>query len=324
MPNKLFITNNMITASLNNLPEMNTVILDTFFPKRKNNESPYLAKLDLENTIKNMPAIRKNGKSILRAGGAIGATLIEPQEISFHDYISDADENRLRALGSGAIQSYLDGQVASARESVRYSAEALAAQGLVNGKIDYMIQTETGYVRYEVDFAAERAKYVMSKNWNSAKLSEISLDAVKISSAIRKNGGRGQIVFGCGSEVFATLADLVSSSKGKNMGSYIKGTEIFINGFKFVLVSDVYYDRDASGKEIVKDILGEKDIVASAVETNLFTYSSIDDKKASFKAMPLFIKNVDGEDGEGQKIKYKSKPFPLPNLRASYKATVLS
>lgn len=329
MPKKTIFTPAEVTQAIANVPEMSTPILDTFFPakNRRNHPWAYLNATEVSRLIKNVPVVGRESQSYGQAGTKVDVSQIVPMPVKLSRTISDARLNDLRSMSSQGRVDFLSGEIASMRESVRLTAEALSAQALVNGAIDYNMMVDGVLESYKVSYGATPKSYTVAKKWDAtdAGLAVILSDLSKMASAIRKAGGSGTIAFGVDSATFAVVAEKVLKLTNDNRIAAVVGDgSVKIGAYTITEIADTYTKISANNATSEEAKIPAKTIIASAVDANHFRYASIDDADAGFAGMPLFVKQIPLEDPSGCKLLVQSKPFPLPNLTTTVKAVVLT
>lgn len=329
MPRKIIFTPAEIAQAIANVPEMSTPVMDTFFPakNRRNHQWAYLNATEVSRLIKNVPVVGRDSQSYGQAGTRLDMNQIVPMPVKLSRTISDARLNDLLAMSVQSRVDFLSGEIASMRESVRLTAEALSAQALVAGKIDYNMMVDGVLESYKVNYGVTPTEYTVAKKWDAdgVGLAQILSDLAKMASKIRKAGGSGAIAFGVDSSTFAVLAEKVLALSNDNrMAARLDDGTVKISGYTITEIADTYTKIGANNASSDEAKIPAKTIVASAVDANHFRYCSIDDSDAGFAGLPLFVKEIPMEDPSGSKLIVQSKPFPLPNLSTTVKAVVLT
>ena len=315
MPKKTIFTPAEISQAIANIPEMSTPVMDTFFPakNRRNHQWPYLNAAEVSRLIKNVPVVSRDSQSYGQAGTKVDITQIIPMPVKLSRTVSDARLNDLRSM--------------SIRENVRLTAEALAAQAITAGAIDYNMMVDGVLEAYKVNYGKTPATFTVGKKWDAsdAGLAVILSDLSKMASVIRKAGGSGAIAFGVDSTTFAVVAEKVLKLANDNRIAAVVGDgSVKIGAYTITEIADTYTKIAANNATSEEAKIPAKTIIASAVDANHFRYASIDDADAGFAGMPLFVKQIPLEDPSGCKLLVQSKPFPLPNLTTTVKAVVLT
>lgn len=329
MPKKTIFTPAEIAQAIANIPEMSTPVMDTFFPakNRRNHQWPYLNAAEVSRLIKNVPVVSRDSQSYGQAGTKVDISQIVPMPVKLSRTISDARLNDLRSMSVQGRIDFLSGEIASMRESIRLTAEALAAQAITAGAIDYNMMVDGVLESYKVNYGKTPATFTVGKKWDAsdAGLAVILSDLSKMASVIRKAGGSGAIAFGVDSTTFAVVAEKILKLTNDNRIAAVVGDgSVKIGAYTITEIADTYTKIAANNTTSEEAKIPAKTIIASAVDANHFRYASIDDADAGFAGMPLFVKQIPLEDPSGCKLLVQSKPFPLPNLTTTVKAVVLT
>ncbi len=318
------INEKMIVNAIKKLPEVKTPIMDVFFPKanRRAHMYPYIAHKLAQKLIGNVPVVSRDSSSVSAGQGGSETTLIVPMPIKLKEFLSDARLNDLRSMGQDAIQSEIDSIISDMRYDIRLTAEALCAQALVDGKINYWMDVDGKAEKYGVDYQGKYPSFAASKKWgtDSTTLDDIASDLDEMAGEIQKAGGLGPVVFACGKDVFTAIRKKMNNENQHK--ATLKNGVIEVDGYLIHRISDSY--KTGNKKTDVAPKIPAKYIVGSAVENNHLRYCSLDDAEAKFKGLPFFAKTKRSEDPDGVKIFGQSKPFPLPTVATCIKSQVLS
>lgn len=329
MPKKTVFTPVDISQAIANIPEMSTPVMDTFFPakNRMNHPWPYLEASEVQRLIKNVPVVSRDSQSYGQPGMKVGMAQIVPMPIKLSRTIGDGRINDLRAMSNQGRVDFLSKEISEMRENVRLTAEALAAQAITAGAIDYNMMVDGVLEAYKVNYGTTPKPFTVKKKWNEsgAGLAVILSDLSKMASVIRKAGGSGRIAFGVDSDTFGVIVEKVLNLANDNRIAAVVGDgSVKIGAYTITEIADTYTKIAANNATSEEAKIPTKTIIASAVDANHFRYASIDDADAGFAGMPLFVKQIPLEDPSGCKLLVQSKPFPLPNLTTTVKAVVLT
>ena len=230
MPKKTIFTPVEISQAIANIPEMSTPVMDTFFPakNRMNHPWPYLEASEVQHLIKNVPVVSRDSQSYGQPGMKVGMTQIIPMPIKLSRTIGDGRINDLRAMSNQGRVDFLSKEISEMRGNVRLTAEALAAQAITAGAIDYNMMVDGVLEAYKVNYGTTPKPFTVKKKWNEsgAGLAVILSDLSKMASEIRKAGGSGTIAFGVDSTTFAVVAEKVLNLTNDNRIAAVRSKSV--------------------------------------------------------------------------------------------------
>jgi hypothetical protein len=320
-----FFTREAIVRSLESLPELASPVLDLLYPlsQRINHPFPVIGYEDLGLPQGNIPVVRRGAHSyaLKPQGGSI--PIIEPQPVNPSVFVDAAKLNNLAMLNPQGQQQFINNQIDTLRKACRATAEALAAQSIL-GAISYPMATEgAGFLNYEVTYGTPESVTV-AKKWDAsgAKLSDITKGFAQAVAKLRQAGFGSRVEFWVPSDPFNVLLDIVGALTNQGLAGMAPGVLTIGGGYTVRLMPASYTDLETG--EAAGGI-GAKQMVA--VDLNggqkLF-YAALDDLDANLQALPFFAKPIPSDDPSGYKIVGASKPLPVPNVRATVTATVLT
>lgn len=318
---KSLLTVSFISKIIERHKAPKSIVFDEVFTNRTTTPTPELSMADLERKTGNV-AVTARGAAALPVGGARAAiTKIEPMPIRLKESITGADLNDLRKLygtgdekGQQLVAAWVEKKLQSLMSITDNTRNALCAQALT-GKIDYMMQSDGGYERYQVEFGDGNTLKVTPAKLFSAADASIGLVLKTLramQNKLAQSGSAGAVKFLAGQNAFDALVDLITRlPNDQRIGATVQDNAIVIGGKKIILDDITYNDRNASGAAVVKSEIDDDSIVAIAADQPELTYCAIDDIDGNLEAIPFFNKIVKKDDPSGIDLISESKPMPL-------------
>lgn len=327
-----YLTLSTISKVMERVPQRKSVIYNKVFTNRNNNPSAYVRVDDIIQTIGSVPVVTRGGQAVRVSGESMGTGLIEPMPIRLSDFFTGARLNDLRAFwgngdkqGKALVQAEIDRIIKKLMMSTQKTRDALCAQAMT-GKIDYQMKSDSGFVRYEVNFG-DVTTYAPTKKWNAdgTKIGDVLSNLIYIRKKLHESGHSGSIGFLAPTDTWTTLANLVTSlPNDQRMGAKVDDNVITVGGFRIELDDASYSDRTAGGEVTTKDEIEAKKLLAYVEDVPVLEYCAIDDIDGNLQPTPFFAKSLKSDDPSGIKILSESKPMPLVAPTAILIATVLS
>jgi hypothetical protein len=252
--------------------------------------------------------------------------------IRLSDFITGARLNDLKHLfGSGdergqqLVASSLDEMVLGLMRTTELTRNALCAQA-IKGAIDYMMQTEGGFERYQVSYGdGTPLSFAPATKWNddACTLAMIISDLEEMEDALAASGFSGEVKFLIGKKAYGAIANKIAAmTNDTRIDAKAEKGVIYLGGYTLTKDSITYKDRDAAGAEVVKYEVDIDKIVAYASDVPALTYCAVDDVDGNLEAVPFFSKTIKVDDPSGYKVISESKPMPLVSAKGFCWATV--
>lgn len=327
-----YFTLALITKLIERHKPVRSIIFDLVFGVRTNTPSSRVRLDDVYKRTGNRPVVAR-GSAALAIGGQAGTrTEIEPMPIRLSQFITGADLNDLRSLygngderGQALVQTKLDSMVLDLMRATEMTRNALCAQA-ITGKIDYMMQNEGGFERYQVVYGdGTPLSFSPAVKWNDDRctLAMIINDLSEIEDTLMDEGATGEVKFMVGKLAFAAIANKIAAMTNETrIDAKAEKGVIYLGGYELTKNSITYKDRDASGNEITKYEVDSEKIVAFVTDIPELTYCAVDDVDGNLEAVPFFSKTIKVEDPSGYKVISESKPMPLVSAKGFCWATV--
>lgn len=257
-------------------------------------------------------------------GGSMSVDDFEPFEIANHQFFTAADLNRMKHIDERSIEARLSGVDDNLRRICRVTTEAIASIALT-GTVVWPVKLEGGGAEdYQVRFGDPLA-FTPDKLWDAADVNvrQIFDQLQSMETLIQEAGYGGNVEFWAGKAAYNALLALVETY-GENPKAKLRveasAAGISIAGFTVKKMTETYVhpiDNTVTPKVAANKVMA---FATDAVHT-LF-YCALDDLDARLQPLPYFSKPIDVKDPSGIKIVGRSKPFPVPVVKAICWATV--
>lgn len=327
-----YFTLALVTKLIERHKPVRSIIFDLVFGVRTNTPSSRVRLDDVYKRTGNRPVVAR-GSAALAIGGQAGTrTEIEPMPIRLSQFITGADLNDLRSLygngderGQALVMTKLDSMVLDLMRATEMTRNALCAQA-ITGKIDYMMQNEGGFERYQVVYGdGTPLSFSPAVKWNDDRctLAMIINDLSEIEDTLMDEGATGEVKFMVGKKAFAAVSNKIAAmTNDTRIDAKAEKGVVYLGGYELTKNSITYKDRDASGNEVTKYEVDAEKIVAFVADIPELTYCAVDDVDGNLEAVPFFSKTIKVEDPSGYKVISESKPMPLVSAKGFCWATV--
>lgn len=318
-----YFTAAAVAAYLEQLPQLETFVMDLVYGNRITHPLPVLGIDELMSINGNVPLVRRGTAAYPLAGDNRGITYLEPQPVDVSSFLGATDLNNLKLLGSQGVEYWARGKVDTQRRACRATTEALACQSLT-GTISYPMKIEGGMDTFTVKFG-DILSYTISKKWDHADttVADILLDLITMGNTIKQKAGFGaKMIYVAGAKTFVAVANKVLTMGDSKIAAEVTEKGISLAGFTIMLGSGGYKNL-SSGAWV--PVVGDKDVQAIALDApwKLF-YCALDDLDANLLPMPFYSKPVKIENPSGYNIIGMSKPVPVPVCNATCKGTAVA
>lgn len=323
---KRFFTPQAVAMRLKQLPKLKTTVVDTFFGRKVNHPFDKVGKSDLTAVGVPAPLISRGAPSLPVGRGRLSLGDYEPFEVANHDFFTAADMNTLKNLDQLSIEARLSGVDDNLRRICRITTEAIASVSLT-GTITWPVALENGQMDvYKVKFG-DPETYEPAKLWDAAdaKVRGVFNDLQEMETIVDDSGYGGTVEFWAGKKAYNQLLALVEvygenpkaklrvevSAKGIDIGGYLvkKMTEKYIHPI---------------GKTATPKVPDHKILAWASDAVHTLFYCALDDLDGKLAPLPYFSKPIETKDPSGVKVVGRSKPFPVPVVKAMCWADVVS
>jgi len=313
-----------IAMRLQQLPPLYTTVLDTFYKRKVNHPFDKVGRSDIISIGAPAPLIARGAPSLPVSGGSLSIDDYEPYEAAHHQFMTAADMNRLRHLDEQSIEARLAGIDDNLRRICRATAEGIASVSLT-GTIIWPVALEGGRTEnYQVNFGTPLS-YVPGKKWDdtSANIRQVFNDLQEIETTIQNSGYGGQVEFWAGKKIYGVLlalAEVYGENPKAKLRIEVSAEGVNVGGFLIKKMSETYADP-LTGAATPK-VAPNKLLAFASDAVHTVFYCALDDLDAKLQPLPYFSKPIDTKDPSGVKIVGRSKPFPVPVVKAMCWSTV--
>ncbi len=307
-----------IAMRLKQMPPLKTTVIDEFYTRKVNHPFDRVGKSDIASVGVPTPLISRGAASLPVGRGPLRLSDYEPFEVANHDFFTAADINAMKHLDDVSIQARLSGVDDNLRRICRITAEGIAAKSLT-GTISWPVAVEGGALdTYTVDFG-ETLEHTATKKWDAAdaNVRTIFNDLQEMETKVQNEGYGGTVKFWAGKDAYnqlLTLAEVYGENPKAKMRVEVSAKGIDLGGFLIRKVAETYIDP-ATGKAAPKVPPGKIMAFAADAVHSLF-YCALDDLDGKLQPLPYFSKPISVKDPSGIKIVGRSKPFPVPVVKA--------
>lgn len=307
------------------LPDIRSTIIDVIFPpaKRRNNPSPLVKRSELYAPIQAI-ALTRRGDGPQRIDNQILSNdAWEPFPINPYRSVSGADLSNWRLWNGESQEQYISRQIDLNRHTIRLTTEAMAAQVLSSGTLDYPILVNgTLTSHYKITFGTI-ATVAVAKKWdaNDAKITDVMKVLVDCQDQIQTSGYGASVKFLAGKNAFYALVALISSAPNDSRyPGTVNQNEIILAGNVIRLCSETYYNPQTKAQ--VKKVADTTLIAYADDAPHELVYSALDDIDSGFIASPFWSKAVKPDTENEIRIISEAKPLPVVYTPAVAKAVV--
>lgn len=239
-----------VAASMEQLPPLETTVVNTLFPEAIEHPFVNIGLGELENVVGAKPVVRRDGQPIPYQGQGDDVNFFAPRPVKPSVKITASELNDLKALWGNKItmQQFVNRQVDKLRRLVRNTSEAMASVVVTTGKLSWPSRLEGGgYENYELDFGGIERKDLPVK-WTAAApptLQKVYAWLSDLKRTVTKaGGGGGKFCFLAGEDVFGLLLAFAENWKSTAQGSAVslnfEAGKVIIGGFEIMEVAEEY------------------------------------------------------------------------------------
>lgn len=315
-----------VVQRLKGLPPLKTTVVDTVFSRKVNHPFPKVGQSDMTDIGVAAPLIMRGAPSMGLTRQPTTLAEYEPVEAAYHDIFTASDLLNLRQLTGENMNARLAGVDDRLRRTCRATAEGVASTALT-GVISWPVEIAHGQLEtYQVDFGSTLS-HAPAKNWNAvdATMKNVFDDLQDMETAIQEEGYGGEVTFWAGREAYSTLLALAETYQVNPKAKLrvdVSKDGIDVGGFLVKKMAETYHNPATGGttaKVPTNKIMGW----ATDAPHTLY-YCALDDLDGQLQALPYFSKPIKLDDPSGVKIVGRSKPFPVPVVKAICWATVIA
>lgn len=313
-----------IAQRLQQLPPLKTTVIDAFYGRKINHPFDRVGRSDITAIGAPAPLIARGAPSLPVTGGVLSLDDYEPFEVANHQFFTAADMNRLRHLDEQSIEARLAGVDDNLRRICRVTTEAIASVALT-GTVAWPVALEGGKMEtYQVQFGSTLS-FTPDKLWDDAAINvrQIFDHLQEMESLVQEGGYGGTVEFWAGKTAYNVLLALVETY-GENPKAKLRvevsARGISIGEFVIKKMTETYVHPETGA--VTPKVAANKIMAFATDAVHTLFYCALDDLDARLQPMPYFSKPIDTKDPSGVKIVGRSKPFPVPVVKAICWATV--
>ena len=308
MANKAIIIKPQDTQRVVGQAVENTSLAAGYFKNRPLHNSTHISSADVMREYGNVPVVLR-GDSGIRPKHGVNVSDIVPMPIEIDDVIRATEiDDYERATEEGKNQ-IIDRYLAEHFDMIRATINALCCQAH-KGKIDYMMKSGSDLVRYQVNYG-DVQKIKFGVYLNKLTISKAVFDLTKLRRLVNRGVG-GPVEFVAAEDLFARYVELLEKADKKES---VGDGYLMMGPFKVFQDNDSYVDIK-NGAKVTKSLCEPGEIVCRAVNGGQkLPFCKLDDT-VQREAVPFYSFTEEGQGQRGTSIYSKSKPFPLPNLKA--------
>lgn len=321
---KQYFTPKAVGMRLKQLPILKTTVVDSFFTRKVNHPFDKVGKSDLTSVGVPAPLISRGAPSLPVGRGLLSLSDYEPFEIANHDFFTAADMNTMKNIDQKSIQARLSMVDDNLRRICRMTTEALASVSLT-GSISWPVAVEGGGTdTYEVSFGSPET-YTPAKLWDAANINvrKVFNDLQEMETIVQNSGYGGVVKYWAGKDVYTALLALVEvygeNPKAK-LRVEVSSAGITIGGFTIQKMVETYIHPTT--KAATPKVPAHKIMAYASDAVHTLFYCALDDLDGKLAPLPYFSKPITTKDPSGVKIVGRSKPFPVPVVKAICWASV--
>jgi len=323
---KQFFTPKAVAMRLKQMPKLKTTVVDTFFARKVNHPFDKVGKSDLTSVGVPAPLISRGAPSLPVGRGVLSLSDYEPFEVANHDFFTAADMNRLKNLDEKSIQARLAMVDDNLRRICRTTTEAIASTSLT-GTITWPVALEGGGSDiYQVQFGSPES-YTPDVLWDNAnaKVRQVFNDLQEMETIVQDSGYGGTVKFWAGKDVYnqlLALTEVYAENPKAKLRVEVSAAGITLGGFTIKKMAETYVHPTT--KAATPKVPKNKIMAFASDAVHTLFYCALDDLDGKLAPLPYFSKPITTGDPSGIKIVGRSKPFPVPVVKAICWATVMA
>lgn len=304
-----------IIRYLSALPILRTPVMDAMFTYRPQIELPLVGADMVVEVARTMPVVKRGSPSI-PAGGTTGqVAFYEPLPLKPSKFVTGADLNNLKALGSASQEAWALRMTDMLRRTCRMSTEAMCASAL-SGTLRWPVQLEGGgWETWTIAYGnILNVAVAAAARWNAqgAGLINVWDTLTSMQEALQAQGYGGTVEIWAGSAAYRQLFVLATASQ-TTAKIRVDITDQGINVGGFLVKRRAEQNRNPQTNQM-DPVVPVNDVRMIALDAgHTLAYCALDDLDANLQPLPLFIKPLEVKDPSGVKLVGESKPFPIPN-----------
>lgn len=329
---KQFFSGAKIAKAIETAPPIYSTVQDMFFPEssRQQFELPMIPFSELQSVVDCVPVVARSGEAVPVNGTSLENQYIEPLPVRVRLPLRAMELNNLKLIGMGQKQAWADRKTQNGRVAIKKTIEALCAQAVFDGRIDYPLLLDNGqYARYKVTYGADILTLAVDADakWDAADmtLAKVYLQFQDMDTMIDEAGYGGEKVLLAGKKAFGQLLVLVEANNqakaAKVPATVEKDGSITVGGFNIRKMTESWRDPETG---LTQKKIADEEIRMVSQGNHAFFYAALDDLDANLQALPMFIKPIKLDDPSEMRLICTSKPLPAVAPKATCKAVVMA
>ncbi|MGE4297533.1 MAG: major capsid protein [Desulfovibrionaceae bacterium] len=324
-----YFTAAKIAKVLETAPAIESTVFDMLFPEgvREQYESPVIPLSEIQTVVTCLPVVQRGAESVPLHATSMDNQYIEPLPLRVNSPLRAVDLNNLKLMGMGDKSVWVARKTLAMRRAIKMSIEAMCAQAIFDGAIDYpLLQASGQYARYKVTYNGTIATQAVAavEKWDhaDATLATVFLLLEDMASAQDKAGYGGTKAIFAGRLAYVQLLKLIEGTDRPKIPVRVnEDGSINLGGHTIRKMAETYKDP-ATGTATAK--VPDKEIRMVSKGYSGFFYGPVDDLEANLRPMPMFVKPIELRDPSEIRIVAESKPLPAVAAQATRKAVVLA
>lgn len=322
---KGFFRPDLVVTHLENLPKIETPVMDLIFTERVQLPFPLVSVDELKTVLNELPVVRRGGMAVpATSDNAIEINTIEPLPVRMTEQVMARDLLDLQTLTGTNRDLWVKNKLDKMRRVYRKTVEGLCAVSLTGNIFWPMHMEGAKYDDYEVNYGTPES-IVIEKKWDlaDAVVKDVFKSLKAMKKALKANGYGSNLEVWAGDKAFETLFGLTDHHPAKSsVPVTVSESHIDVSGFKVKDRSETYRNP-ATGA--LHSIVEEDEIVMIAKDAgHKLAYCAVDDFDANFQATPFFVKPVKTDEPSAIRLIGEGKPLPIVNVKGICKAKVVS
>jgi hypothetical protein len=329
---KQFFTAAKVAKAIEVAAPVRATVQDEFFPEasRQQHDMPLIPFSELKTMVDCVPIVSRSGEAYPFTDTQLDTQYIEPLPVRVRSTVRAMELNNLKLLNMGQKQSWANRKIQNGRTAVKKTIEALCAQAVFDGAINYPLILDNGqFARYKVGYGSEIQELTVESGdkWDASgtTLAKVYLQLEDMDTLLEDSGHGGDKVVYAGKKAYAQLLVLVETNnaakQAKVPARLTDDGAIVVGGHTVKKMAETWKDPETGSSS---NKVPDKEIRMVAKGNQGFFYAAIDDLEANLQAMPMFTKPLEITDPSELRLVSTSKPLPAVAPEATCKAVVMS
>jgi len=322
---KGFFRPDLVVTHLENLPQLETPVMDLIFADRVQLPFPLVSVEEMKAVLNELPVVRRGGMAIpATSNNSVEINTIEPLPVRMTEHLAARDLLDLYALNGMNRELWVKNKLDKMRRVYRKTVESLCAVSLTGKIVWPMHMGGANYEDYEVSYGTPE-NVAIEKKWDveGADIKDVFKSLKAMKKALKANGYGSNLEVWAGDQAYETLFGLTDHHPAKSsVPVTVSESHIDVSGFKVKDRSETYRNPATGDMHAVVE---EDEIVMIAKDAgHKLAYCAVDDFDANFQATPFFVKPVKTDEPSAISLIGEGKPLPIVNVKGICKAKVVT